>query len=221
MKLDGNGEIQRYKARLCAKGFSQTHGIDYNEAYAPTTRHDTIRFLFTTAVRKDLKIAQFYVKIAFLHGELEEDVYMQPPDGFNVKSGIVYQLKRSLYGLKQSSRCWNQKCNRFLQKFGLTQCESDKCVYKGLFENEIVLLIIYDDGLILAESEDILKRIISEMQREFQITSCQPAYLLAWKSRGLKNQFPLIEKDTYRECTKDLILKMTLRIPHKRTHNLF
>lgn len=81
VKRHPNGQIQRYKARLVAKGFDQIEGVDYTETFAPTTRYDTIQVLLALSVSKDLKILQFDVKTTFLHGELDEEVYMEIPEG--------------------------------------------------------------------------------------------------------------------------------------------
>lgn len=148
MKRYPDGRIQRHKARLVARGFAQIEGVDYSETYAPTTRYDTIRVLLSLSVSRGLKISQFDVKTAFLHGELEEEVYMDLPDRVKESTNRVCKLKKALYGLKQAPRCWNRKLNNFLQEFGFRQCQADKCVCNGKFEEKTVLLVIYvDDGL--------------------------------------------------------------------------
>ena len=96
-----NGEISRYKARLCAKGFAQKKGVEYNDTFSPMTRFDSIRILLAVAVQKDYKIMQFDIKTAFLNGDLDEDVFMSPPEGTNIDPSLVCKLKKSLYGLKQ------------------------------------------------------------------------------------------------------------------------
>lgn len=85
-KRDQTGMICRYKARLCAKGFNQQQGIDYEEIFSPTVRYDTIRVLLSIAARDDLQIMQFDVKTAFLHGDLQEEIYMEIPEGVTVKN---------------------------------------------------------------------------------------------------------------------------------------
>uniref|UniRef100_A0A1Y1N3J9 Reverse transcriptase Ty1/copia-type domain-containing protein n=1 Tax=Photinus pyralis TaxID=7054 RepID=A0A1Y1N3J9_PHOPY len=169
VKTTTNGK--RYKARLCARGFAQIKGTDYNETYSPTTRYDTIRILLAYAVQQNYKIVQFDVKTAFLYGELEEDIYMAPPLGVTTEQGLVCKLNKSLYGLKQAPRCWNKKFGSFLKSFGFKQCESDKCVYVGNFNNETVILVIYvDDGLILTKKENLLHKITDKMKQTFEIT---------------------------------------------------
>ena len=97
-------ESARYKAHSDAKGFSQREGIDFNEVYSPIVMHSSIHVLLTMVALFDLELEQLDVKTAFLHGELEEQIYMQQPEGFIVqgKEDHVCLLKKSLYGLKQS-----------------------------------------------------------------------------------------------------------------------
>ena len=101
VKRNANGEVDRCKARLVAQGYSQTYGIDYEEAFSPVVRYSSIRTLLTLANAHDLEIHQMDVTTAFLKGSLEHDVYMRQPEGFVDPSypDRVYKLKRSIYGL--------------------------------------------------------------------------------------------------------------------------
>lgn len=179
VKRSSEGEINRYKARLCAKGFAQIKGVDYSETYAPTTRYDTIRILLAIAARQNYNIVQFDIKTAFLYGELNEDIYMKPPPGVTTNSNLVCKLKKSLYGLKQAPRCWNTKFGTFLQTFGFKQCEADKCVYTGEFNENFVLLVLYvDDGLIMTKNAETLTEITSNMKRVFEVSVSEPNYFV-------------------------------------------
>ncbi|RVW64469.1 Retrovirus-related Pol polyprotein from transposon RE2 [Vitis vinifera] len=107
-KLNKDGGVDKYKARLVAKGYKQEFGVDYKEVFAPVAKLDTIRFVLSMAAQKSWSIHQLDVKSAFLHGELEEEVYIDQPPGY-VKQGYenqVYKLKKALYGLKQAPRAW-------------------------------------------------------------------------------------------------------------------
>ena len=101
----------RYKARLVAKGYSQVQSVDFNEVFSPVVKHTSIRVLLSLVATKDLELEQLDVKTAFLHGNLEEQIYMKQPEGFEVagKEDQVCLLKKSLYGLKQSPRQWYKK----------------------------------------------------------------------------------------------------------------
>jgi len=172
LKHSTSDEATRYKARLCAKGFTQKKGIDYHEVFSPVARYDSIRMMLALAAKEGLEIAQFDVKTAFLNGDLSEEIYMKIPEGVkNVPDGMVCRLQRSLYGLKQASRVWNSKFDTFLRHFQLTPSKADPCVYSGKFESEKVFLVIYiDDGLILATSKQATYKVLNELQLNFGIT---------------------------------------------------
>ncbi|UYV85057.1 K02A2.6-like, partial [Cordylochernes scorpioides] len=148
IKRKGNGEIDRYRARLVAKGFSQRRGIDYKETFAPVVRYDSVRVLLALATAMDMEIMQFDIKTAFLNGDLDEDIYMQIPEGIEVENkNLVCKLKKSLYRLKQSPRIWNEKFTYFLKQFQLTQSQADPCVfYQTKTDAKIFLALYVDDG---------------------------------------------------------------------------
>lgn len=170
IKRNKDGEIEKYKARLCARGFSQVKDIDYSETFAPTTRYDSIRMLLSLAAKYNYEIVQFDVKTAFLYGDLEEDIVMEIPKGVYAEAGKVCKLNKSLYGLKQAPRCWNIKFTSFLKSFGFVQLDSDSCVFSSHIKNERVLLILYvDDGLIFASNNDTLDIVIKSLKTAFDI----------------------------------------------------
>lgn len=165
-----NGK-QKFKARLVAKGFSQREGIDYQETYAPVVRYESIRILLAIAVEEDLEIAQFDVKTAFLYGELEETILMQQPEGFEEAENLICKLNKSLYGLKQSPRCWNHRFKRFLEIFGMKQTDADPCIFLGCIDGFKVYISLYvDDGLILTKSKYVIEKILSYLRTDFEIT---------------------------------------------------
>ena len=105
-KMGSDGSIEKYKARLVIKVYSQVEGVDYGEIFSPVAKMTSIRFLLSIAAAYDLEIEQMDVKTPFLHGDLEEEIYMSQPEHYVVKgkSHLVCKLKKSLYGLKQSPR---------------------------------------------------------------------------------------------------------------------
>ena len=111
IKHDENGDAERYKCRLVVQGYKQAQGIDYHETFAPVARFGSIRTLLAIAAKRKMYVHQMDVHTAFLNGTLDEDVYMSQPEGFEVegKEDVVCHLHRSLYGLKQSPRCWNKE----------------------------------------------------------------------------------------------------------------
>ncbi|UYV66363.1 hypothetical protein LAZ67_4001469, partial [Cordylochernes scorpioides] len=172
IKRKGNGEIDRYRARLVSKGFSQRRGIDYKETFAPVVRYDSVRVLLALATVMDMEIMQFDIKTAFLNGDLDEDIYMQIPEGIEVENkNLVCKLKKSLYGLKQSPRIWNEKFTYFLKQFQLTQSQADPCVfYQTKTDAKIFLALYVDDGIMMSTSNNLLKELAQYLSSHFEVT---------------------------------------------------
>lgn len=154
-KYSSNGKIERRKARLVAKGCSQQPGIDYHETYAPVARMSTIRILIALAVTNYLTIYQMDITMAYINGDLEEEIFMEQAEGF-INPGeehLVCCLKKSLYGLKQSGRQWHKKINDILQAFGMIQLNADKCFYYVKSQDSLMFLAIYVDDIIIAAKD--------------------------------------------------------------------
>jgi transposase InsO family protein len=156
VKYDSKGNVERYKCRLVAKGYSQVEGIDFNETFAPVAKFNSIRLLLALAAQYDLEIHQMDVKTAFLNGELEEEIYMEQPNGFVIKGkeNKVCKLQRSLYGLKQAGRSWYQKIDSCFEEIGLKRTHADNCVYQRLEGGAIIIIaivgkIFQSDGFLL------------------------------------------------------------------------
>ncbi|CAL8994835.1 unnamed protein product [Prunus brigantina] len=134
LKHKANGSIDRYKARLVAKGYTQTYGVDYTETFAPVAKLNTVRVLLSLAANHDWPLLQFDVKNAFLHGDLKEEIYMDPPPGIPVtsKEGMVCKLRKSLYGLKQSPRAWFGRFAASMRKSGYVQSNSDHTLFRSV-----------------------------------------------------------------------------------------
>jgi len=130
IKRDQAGNIERFKARLVAKGFRQVEGIDFNEIFAPTSKYTTYRALMAKATAEDLEIHHIDIKTAFLQGELEEEVYIQQPPGFEEgSSSVSCYLHKALYGLKQAPRAWHLRLQAKLISMGYRQSEADASLY--------------------------------------------------------------------------------------------
>ncbi|KAK2437580.1 secreted RxLR effector protein [Trifolium repens] len=164
-------EAPRYKTRLVAKGFTQVEGIDYNEIFSLVVKHCSIRVLMAIVNQYDLELEQMDVKTAFLHGELEETIYMQQPEGFVEDKSKVCLLKKSLYGLKQSPRQWYRRFDEFLLKGGFVRSNYDSCVYMMKRNEKVILyLILYVDDILMASSDKHeIQRLKEMLNGEFEM----------------------------------------------------
>ena len=164
-------EDPRYKSRLVAKGFTQVEGVDYNEIFAPVVKHVSIRIIMSYVVNVDAELEQMDVKTAFLHGNLDETIYMEQPEGFVKKGdeGKVCLLRKSLYGLKQFPRQWNLRFDSFIKTLGFIRCVKDHCVYmQKLKTGDCVYLLLYvDDMLILAKNKKDIRVLKKSLSTEF------------------------------------------------------
>jgi hypothetical protein len=165
IKRGENGK-DRYKARLVAKGCSQKAGIDYKETFAPVVKIATIRIMLSYAVYSGLHIEQMDVKTAFLNGNLGEEVYMKLSLDGNGQS--ICKLKKSIYGLKQSSRNWNSKFDSVMQKLGFKAAKADPCLYI-LKDRELFILLYVDDCMILGKSMDDIRWVKKELFKSFEM----------------------------------------------------
>lgn len=126
IKRKADGSIERFKAKLVAKGYTQTYGVDYQETFSPMAKLNTVRVLLSLAANLDWPLHQFNVKNSFLHGDLKEEVYMDIPSGYisTPRTSIVCKLQRALFGLKQSPHAWYGCFSRTMRKFGFQQSNS-------------------------------------------------------------------------------------------------
>jgi hypothetical protein len=155
IKCDSRGNIEKYKARLMAKGYTQIEGVDYNETFSLVSCKDSFRIIMALVAHFDLELQQMDVKTAFLNGDLEEDVYMKQPKGFvvNGKEHMGCRLKKSIYGLKQASRQWNLKFDDTIKRFGFELNIEDNCVYAKFKSGKYIFLILYVDDILLASND--------------------------------------------------------------------
>jgi hypothetical protein len=151
IKTRSDGSIERYKARLVARGFQQEQGRDYDETFAPVTHMTTVRTLLAVASVRQWSISQLDVKNAFLNGELREEVYMQPPPGYFVLDGMVCRLRRSLYGLKQAPRAWFECFSSIVIDAGFKPSDHDPALFVHISPRGRTLLLYVDDMIITGD----------------------------------------------------------------------
>lgn len=174
VKKNVDGHVERFKARLVAQGYNQKFGIDYNEVFAPVARHTTFRTLLSVSAKRNFYVKHFDAKTAFLNGELQEEIFMKLPPGFETKfgNGKVCRLKKSIYGLKQAARAWHKTLHKVLIHMGFKQCSSDLCLYVLKNDGKSCYLLTYVDDLIIAcENEGIIIQIGDKLMKNFEIVS--------------------------------------------------
>jgi transposase InsO family protein len=176
LKRDGEGNIKSHKSRLVAQGFSQVYGLDYFDTFSAVVRPETIRLLIALATRLDWEIHAMDVVGAYLNGELEEEIYMKQAPGYDDGTGRVCRLRRSLYGLKQSGRVWNQKLNNTIKARGFTPLSADPCAYARSTSGGVSIIAVHVDDMILVTSNTILMvELKSEMKEDFDVSDLGPA----------------------------------------------
>ena len=171
LKVGPDGMVHRHKARLVAQGFLQKYGLDYDETFSPVVRFESLRTVIALAVQNGLKLHQMDVTTAFLNGELDEEVYMKQPEGFATKGqeDLVCKLKRSIYGLKQSPRCWNSVLDNQSKRMGFVQAKGDPCIYMAS-EGEMFIIAVYVDDIVLAgESNKRMSEVKQALAKQFEV----------------------------------------------------
>lgn len=199
-KRDTNGNVSRYKARLVIKGCAQRKGIDYEETYAPVVRYTSIRYLMSIAAKFDLQIDQMDAVTAFLHGKLDEDIFMLQPQGYSDGTSKVCHLRKSLYGLKQASHVWNAKLNAALLDFGLTRSKQDPCIYYKRNGRKLLVVAIYvDDMLLLSNDTELKSELKIKLSSTFRMKDLgQATSVLGMNvTRDVKNGTIAIDQSNY------------------------
>ena len=173
-KYNEDGTVQKHKARLVAKGYSQQPGIDFTETFAPVVRMETIRSVLAVAAQFQLPVYQLDVKSVFLNGELQEEVYVEQPQGY-IKKGQekkVYRLYKALYGLKQAPRAWNAKIDGYFRKKGFQRSKSEPSLYvKKSGTHDFLIACLYVDDLIyMGTNAKLVEDFKRSMKEEFEMT---------------------------------------------------
>ncbi|KAE9235367.1 Retrovirus-related Pol polyprotein from transposon TNT 1-94 [Phytophthora fragariae] len=179
LKRDEKGQVVRYKARLVVKGYSQRHGIDYEETYSPVAYLNSVRAMLAKCGAEGMEIEQCDVDTAFLYGKLEEEIYMELPEGLKElldlaeaegEDDVVCMLLQSLYGLKQASRVWNETINKHLKSMGFEPADADPCVYtRGEGDDECIVCLYVDDMLIASRQKAVIASVKARIAEKFRI----------------------------------------------------
>ena len=172
-RKNDEGLVTKAKARLVAKGYSQVEGVDFLETFSPTPLSASVRLLAAVAVENDLDLFHFDAEQAFVQSKLSEDIYMRLPEGCGADSGKVVKLAKSLYGLKQASRSWNELLVKTLLKFGFEQCGTEQCVFRLLNNDGSIcfLLAFHVDDIVVAGQKDDIEVLKQALGSVFPIKS--------------------------------------------------
>jgi hypothetical protein len=172
-KLNEDGQVTRNKARLVCKGYAWIEGIDFEETFSPVARMEAICFVLAYACSKNVKVYQMDVKSSFLNGELEEEVYIEQPEGFQLSKNTNYvcKLKKALYGIKQAPRAWYSRLDKYLQQVGFRKGSVDNNLYIKVIQGNILLIEVYVDDIIFGSDDDRLsQKFAKDMQNEFEMS---------------------------------------------------
>jgi hypothetical protein len=164
--------LTHYKSQFVLKGYSQVKSIDFNEyaTYAPVVGYCVLRVILSICATFDHEMAQLDIKTAFLYGLVDEEIYIQQPEGFILLGSehLVGRLLKCIYGLKQAPHVWNKKFNDFLILFGFTRRKHDPCVYLRRKKTEILIMVIWvDDGLICSNNKATIAEDLSFLSTHF------------------------------------------------------
>src|SRR3954468_1715351 len=175
IKTRSDGSLERYKARLVARGFQQEHGRDYDETFAPVAHMTTVRSLLAVASVRHWSVSQLDVQNAFLNGQLSEEVYMQPPPGYSVPEGMVCRLRRSLYGLKQAPRAWFERFASVVTVAGFSPSAHDPALFVHTSPRGRTLLLLYvDDMIITGDDPEYIAFVKARLRDQFLMTDLGP-----------------------------------------------
>ncbi|SCZ95651.1 BZ3500_MvSof-1268-A1-R1_C118g00644 [Microbotryum saponariae] len=197
---NASGEVTGRKARLVAQGNRQRDGIDFSETFAPVARFSSIRCLLALAAANGYHVHQADIDKAYLHGELDHDIWMTTPRGFDFPSDKVLRLRRSIYGLKQAGRIWNRHIDTSLRNLGYKATGTDHCIYSRIDDQQRphYIALYVDDLLIVSPALDEIERVISGLEQRYGVKRLGPAeYILGIQIRRLDDGSIALSQERY------------------------
>jgi len=207
VKRDAAGNIERYKARLVVKGYMQREGVDFTEVYAPVSKHTSLRALLALVAAEDLELHQLDVKTAFLNGELEEEIWVVQPPGYELGGkGMSCRLKKALYGLRQAPRAWYNRLQAELALHGFVPSESDPGLYVKHDKGGSTYLLVWVDDILVAGSAKSVQGVKDVLRASFDVRDLGEANFFL----GME-----VERDRGSKTLKLTQMKYTAELLHK------
>lgn len=176
VKYGADEKVMRRRARIVAKGFSQKAGVDYFDVFSPVCRYTTARFLIAISAFYGWKRIQLDVKTAFLNADLQEEIYVEQPQGFTVsgREHFVYRLYKALYGLKQASRMWQKTLEEFLTSLGFSISSADPSMFVHFTSGLVTLLVVYVDDIMMTGNNDkFMENFTRSIMERFTVRNCK------------------------------------------------
>jgi histone deacetylase 1/2 len=200
IKRKSDGTIDQYKARLVAKGFKQRYGIDYDDIFSPVFKHATICVVLSLAVSHNWVMRQLIAKNVFLHGILEEEVYMRQPPGYEsfVTPDYMCKLDKALYGLKQAPRAWYSCLSSKLYTLGFASSKVDTSLFFYRKNGIIIFMLVYiDDIIVTSSSMEAVDVVLKDLYMDFALKDLGSLhYFLGIEVKSLSNGVSL-SQETY------------------------
>ena len=186
-KRNENNDVIKFKARLCAQGFSQVHGIDYTQTASPTARISSFRLILALAAANDWEIHQIDFRNAYLNGELDETIYMCQLPGFEIpgQKHLVWRLLKALYRLKQAGLLWYRVVCNLMAEIGLKRSDFDPGVFLSTIAGMIIIIIIHvDDCMLVTNGKKLMRELKDRLKQCFEIAdSGEIRWLLGFEIR--------------------------------------
>jgi len=181
VKRKADGSVDKYKAQLITRGFTQIYGVDYFTTFSPVTKLASFRTILAIAARLDWNIKSFDFNGMYLNGELDdnEEIYMYPPPGYDSNETIVKRLCKSLYGLKQVGRKWYDTLSHALANLGFCVSQADPGVFCACVAEHVLILAVHvNDCIFTGSSKDLIAQYKKKINACYALTDLGPAHWL-------------------------------------------
>lgn len=182
IKYNLDGTVERYQSRLVAQGYTQQEGLDLMDTFSHVAKRTSVKLLLSLAAAKGRRLTQMDVSNAFLHGDLDEEIYMSLPQGYTPAPGVVLppnlvcRMRKSLYGLKHASRQWYKRFSSVLLGANFVQSPADNTLFVRSTSTSFIAVLVYVDDLLIANNDDdSLEQLHALLRSEFKIKDLGPA----------------------------------------------